>query len=490
MTKPLISFRNISKSFGANQANRAVSFDVFEGCIHGIVGENGAGKSTIMKILFGLESADSGEILLRNIPVAFSSPKQAIAHQIGMVHQHFMLAPGLSGWENIILGSEPASFVLKQEAVLSNLKELQNEFGSKLDLTQAVETFSLGEQQQTEILKALYRKSTLLILDEPTAVLSPQETEHLFNRLLKLKQNGTTIIIITHKLKDILKFTDWVTVMRQGTVVSTQRTSQTNETLLSEQMMGKNTVQASSDVFSPGQEVAFEVRNLSTSHQTKLNLLQCNFHIQAGEILGLAGIEGSGQELLVEAISQLCPYSGDILLKKKPMDSGSLYSLRQNGFGLIPPDRQRDGLVLEFSVGENLVLGHHRENNLQVRWGLNALRELDVRPLNLDVPVSGLSGGNQQKLLLARETQQELTFLIACHPTRGVDVGAARSIHARLKQLAQQGTAILLVSSDLDELFALSHRIMVMREGAIVLESNPQSLSLASLGLWMTGVKQ
>jgi simple sugar transport system ATP-binding protein len=336
-------------------------------------------------------------------------------------------------------------------------------------------------------------------LDEPTAVLTPQEVTHLFERLKNLQEMGKTIIVITHKLKEILHFTERVTVMRHGKVVTTQATHELTEQSLSQLIMGRERTSFSKITPELKSSIVFEARGVCTNTKRHLNLRNVTFQVNAGEIVGLAGIEGSGQDLLVETICQLKPFSGDLFLKEDSLKSKTLYDHRQAGFGLIPLDRHQEGFILGFSNADNLILGHHREPSFQRHWVLQAdgisqfaqrrLSDFNIFPADPRLSTGSLSGGNQQKLLFARETEYKLDFFLVCHPTRGVDIGASDFIHSQLLELANRGAGILLVSSDLDELFSLSHRILVMREGTLVANSPTSELSVSNLGLAMIGAQ-
>lgn len=499
MNQPLVEFKEVSKRFGEHFANRSVSFSVLPHTFHGLIGENGAGKSTAMKLLYGLHQPDSGSIYFNQRPVQFRSPRNAIQEGIGMVHQHFMLVPTLTVWENIILGEEPHPLLIKRTAALESLEALQTEFGFKLDLLALVDSLSLGEQQQVEILKALYRKADLLILDEPTAVLSPKEISSLFTKLRTLLASGKTVIVITHKLKEVLEYTDHVTIMRQGQIVQTAPTSSFTEAKLSQLIMGKDRVVPNRQPPKEFLEPVLNLETVSTSLTHRRNLKDVSLSVQRGEIVGLAGIEGNGQDELVSVLTGLTSFGGSIRFLGEPIGTSNLYELRQKGFGLIPPDRHQDGLVLDFSNADNLMLGHHRSIQYQTKGFLRhseitrlahqQMKDFDIRPLAPLMHSSQLSGGNQQKILLAREENDELSFLLACHPTRGVDIGAADFIHQTLMSLANSGTGILLISSDLDELFVLSDRLIVIREGSFVFQKQTSRCTAEELGLWMTGAQ-
>ena len=496
---PFLEFRNISKRFGIHWANQDVCFSIRKGSFHGIVGENGAGKSTIMNIAYGLLQADSGQIFQEGKPVSYSRPSAAIAAGIGMVHQHFMQVPALRVWENIILGHEPQPYPRRPAKLLEELRELQGTFGFDFDLQSRLEDLGVGQQQQVELLKLLYRNSQLIVLDEPTALLTPQESDSLFEHLHLLQEQGRTLILISHKLTEILTHTDTVTVMKSGKVITTDFTQHFNIDSLSSLMMGKAKEAWTKPVLKTQGTPVLELDSVQTSHSQKTNLNCLSLHLFGGEILGLVGIENQGQEVLVEVLNQLCPFSGSISYLGQPLNRLAPYDLRQRGFSIIPLKRIEEGLISEMSIEENLILGHHHEASyLKSGWfalsrltqeAAKRIQEFDIRPQNPHHTVKNLSGGNQQKLVVARETDRKVSLLVACHPTRGVDIQACESIHRQLINLAQKGAAILLISSDLDELFKLSSRLLVLRQGRVVFESEPSQTQPQELGLWMTGAK-
>jgi general nucleoside transport system ATP-binding protein len=496
LNTPLIEFKHIDKTFGHVRANVDVSFAVQPGSIHGIVGENGAGKSTIMKVLYGLYPPDRGEIFFQGKSVEIRTPQEAIHLGIGMVHQHFMLVPTLTVWENVILGVEPTLGRLPKEDILKQLESLQKEFGFALPLEGVVENLSVGQQQQIEILKLLYHNAETLILDEPTAVLTPPEVETLFVHLRNLWKSGKTIILITHKLKEILGFTERVTIMRQGSVVETIEVGQLTESTLAEKIIGRKQKTLPYPPPVAERKTALAVKNLSVWVHRQRNISDVSFSVSEGEILGIAGVEGNGQGELVEALSALTSYDGEISLFDCPLPQSN-YELRQNGFSLIPPDRQHQGLILNFSVQENFLLGQHREKRFLKFPGVYSssgceqyaerlITQYDVRPANRETAISTLSGGNQQKVIIAHELEKNPKFLLAVHPTRGVDIGAIEFIHSQFLELRKKGTAILLISSELDEVIALSDRILVLNRGKIAGSAMRGEATEKQLGLWMT----
>lgn len=499
--KHAIEFKGVTKRFGELVANEDVSFGIAEGTVHGVVGENGAGKSTIMKTLYGLYRPDEGEILVNGKPTEIKSPHDAIALGIGMVHQHFMLVPPLPVWKNIILGAEP-SFKLNAKATIAELDALQKSFGLRLNLETPLENLSVGEEQQVEILKLLYRKANILILDEPTAVLTPQEVDLLFERLQELNRAGRTIILITHKLHEILRFTNNVTVMRQGKVVTTVPTKELDEPKLAELIIGRKAkplakVRAAEErTLSP----VLSLKNV-TLHPKKAprpKLDDISFDLFPGEVLGVAGISGNGQQELIEIISGVeHHYQGDATMLGRAIKDWKTYDIKQKGFGLIPADRNEDGLIGPFTVQDNLTLGHHleprfskgiyRSNSKIAKVTAPLLDQYDIRPRSLTAKVGRLSGGNQQKVIIAREVDDNLKFLLAAYPTRGVDIGAIEFIYELFQKKKQAGAGILLISSELEELFALSDRLLVLFDGKIAGVADPKTITPRDIGMLMTG---
>ncbi len=498
MTLPEIEFKDIYKRFGSIIANDHVSFSVQSNSIHGVVGENGAGKSTIMKILYGLIHPDSGEIWVRGKKTDIRNPIQAIEQGIGMVHQHFMLVQTLTVWENVILGHE-GGFRIRVPKCIEQLETLQRSFGLSLDLRAKIGSLPLGHQQQVEILKLLYRKAKILILDEPTAVLTPQEVEILFDRLRNLRQSGHTLILITHKLSEILRFTENVTIMRDGKVVESGPTSTLTEHSLATKIVGRQLVPLSTTRKPPSSSVVLRLNSVKlVRNPGKKALDGVSMEIHGGEILGIAGVEGNGQSELVELLAHVNEkYEGSYCIDDKDVRERTTYALKQKELALIPSDRQSEGLVLNFTLLENMIIGHHREaqftrgaflsNTKMSSTGAVLLERFDVRPRILSARMSSLSGGNQQKAILARELSQDCRLVVAAHPTRGVDIGAIETIHSLLLSLRNNGVAIALISSELDEILALSDRIVVLFEGKIRGEVARSNAKIAELGLWMTG---
>jgi ABC-type uncharacterized transport system ATPase subunit len=498
-----IEMQHISKQFPLVIANDDVTFRVQKGEIHALVGENGAGKSTLMNILYGLYHADGGTITVNGKNVHFFSPADAIGHGIGMVHQHFMLIPPLTVAENVVLGQEPSKsgFV---DTVRANriVQALSDQYGLKVDPAAKVETLSVGIEQRIEIIKVLYRGADIMILDEPTAVLTPKEAEELFDILRALKAQGKTIIFITHKLREVMAVSDSVTVMRRGKVVGTVVTRQTTRQEIATMMVGRQVLfRVARTPPAPG-EVVLQVKNLNALNNKGLPALRAiSFGVREGEILGIAGVEGNGQTELVEVLTGLRKaQSGTVMLSGQVITNCSPRVIKEHGIGHIPEDRQRRGLVLGFTVAQNMVLGIHYRQPFVKFFGLDVinfepirekaqrlLQEFDIRPSDQENLAGNLSGGNQQKVIVAREFDQNPKILIAAQPTRGIDVGSIEFIHQRLLQARSEGKAVLLVSAELEEILMLSDKIAVMYEGQVVGTLDPAEATEERLGLMMTG---
>jgi ABC-type uncharacterized transport system ATPase subunit len=498
----MLELKNITKTFGDVVANDNVSINVEKGSIHAIVGENGAGKSTIMRIAYGFYTADSGEIFVDGKSAQINNPHDAIALGIGMVHQHFMLVDTMTVAENIILGAETGNAAnLDLEEANQKISSLSNELKLGVNPRQYIEDLSVGAQQRVELLKALYRNAQLLILDEPTAVLTPQETVDFFNILRRMREQGKTIVIITHKLEEVLAISDDVTVMRDGKVVGSVRTSETNQKDLARMIVGRDVLLRVEKQNANPSGMVLSVRNLSVQgkHGTAVN--EISFDVQAGEIVGIAGIEGNGQTELIEIIAGLLtPASGAVEYLGKNITTASARRRKELGIAHIPEDRHKRGLLLEADLAENSILGvHYRPpvtatagllNNSAINRRANEIVEnFDVRPRNIELPAKALSGGNQQKLIIGREFELNPKLLLVSQPTRGVDIGAIEFIHRKLIALRDAGSAVLLVSAELEEVTALADRLLIMREGKIIGEVNPKETSVEEIGLMMTGGK-
>ena len=503
MTEYAVEMHSISKQFPLVLANDDVNFSVQKGEIHALVGENGAGKSTLMNILYGLLHADSGTIAVNGKAARFAGPGDAIASGIGMVHQHFMLIPPLTVAENVVLGQEPSKRGFVDKATANQtVKALSDQYGLKVDPTAKVETLSVGIEQRIEIIKVLYRGAEILILDEPTAVLTPQEVDEFFEILGSLKNQGKTIIFITHKLQEVMAVADTVTVMRRGKVVGTVPTKDTTRQDIATMMVGRQVLfRVERTQAEPG-EVVLTVKDLNALDNKDLPALRdISFSVREGEILGIAGVEGNGQTELVEVLTGLRKaQSGQVELNGQVITNYSPRLVRESGTGHIPEDRQRRGLVLDFNVAQNMVLGIHYKKPFVRHLGLDVinfgpirekaqrlLEEFDIRPPDHENLAGNLSGGNQQKVIVAREFDQNPKLLIAAQPTRGIDVGSIEFIHQRLLQARDKGKAVLLISADLEEILSISDRIAVMYEGQIVGTLDPAEATEERLGLMMTG---
>jgi ABC-type uncharacterized transport system ATPase subunit len=500
---PVLELRGITKEFPGTLANDHIDLDLARGEVHALLGENGAGKSTLVNVLYGLYRPDEGEIRVRGTPVAFHSPRDAIAQGIGMVHQHFMLIPVMTVAENIVLGSEPSEkgIFLDYSAARARVRELAGAFGFGLDPDARVEDITVGQQQRVEIVKALFRSAEILILDEPTAVLTPQESAELFGILRTLTREGMSIIFITHKLNEVLDIADRVTVLRRGKLIETLETSTATEASLARLMVGREVLLRVDKETHPAGEPLLEVEGLSVRDDRGLQKVKdVSFQVRAGEIVGIAGVDGNGQTELIDALSGLRkPESGRIVLAGTDVTGDSVRAHFDDGLGHIPEDRQRRGLVLEFSIAENVALHEYRKPpDSRFGWlrprelverARKLIREFDVRGGGPQTEAKALSGGNQQKVILAREIDRDPKVLIAAQPTRGLDVGAIESIHRRLVEERDEGRGVLLVSLELEEVLSLSDRILVLFEGELVGEF-PPTTSEEELGLAMTGGAQ
>ncbi len=499
----MLELRNITKRFGSVLANDKVNIVVKPGTIHAIVGENGAGKSTAMRIAYGFYTADSGEILVDGQVRQISNPHDAIALGIGMVHQHFMLVDTMTVAENIVLGAEPGSAIALNLAKASGeIRKLSDEFKLAVNPNALVEDLSVGQQQRVELLKALYRHARLLILDEPTAVLTPQEVEEFFSILRGMRAQGKTVVIITHKLTEVLEISDEVTVMRDGRVVGRLQTKETNAAELARLMVGREVLlRVEKTEAKPGPpELSVNKLSVTTKNGAK-PVDNVSFEIRKGEILGIAGVEGNGQTELIEALAGLidpAKLSGKIQFEDRDITQQGARLRRELGIAHIPEDRHRRGLLLEFSLAENSILGvHYRKpivnyagvflDNGAIRRRTDKIIEaFDVRPANPDLPARSLSGGNQQKLIIGREFDVHPKLLLVSQPTRGVDIGAIEFIHRKLVALRDSGCAVLLVSAELEEVTSLSDRLLVIHEGRIVGEVDPKVATIEEIGLLMT----
>jgi simple sugar transport system ATP-binding protein len=501
---PALELRGIDKWFGDVHANHDVSLAVRRGTIHGVVGENGAGKSTLMDIVYGYYQPDRGEILVRGRPAAIRSAQDALAAGIGMVHQHFMLVEPFTALENVVLGMEGG---FRLEAGLrrarAELERLGREYHLEVDPDARVADLSVGQRQRVEILKALYRGAEILILDEPTAVLTPQEADHLFRILASLRGEGKTVVLITHKLREVREVTDAVTVMRHGRIVATLPTAETTPEQLAELMVGREVALRVDKAPARPEDPMLEVIDLVVEDSLGLERVKgVSFTVRRGEIVGVAGVAGNGQSELLEALAGIRPVkSGRIRLRGAELtepEMGSPRHLRRLGVAHVPEDRQRVGLVMPFAARESAILGYHDEaaynGAIRLRRAAVAasfdrqVADYDIRPGDGALPTSTFSGGNQQKIVLARELDRNPDLLLIGQPTRGVDIGAIEFIHRRLVALRDAGKALLLVSVELDEILALADRILVMHHGRIVGDVPRAAATERMLGLMMAGV--
>ncbi|MBY6201368.1 ABC transporter ATP-binding protein [Maritalea mobilis] len=504
-TPPAIELRGISKAFGPVQANKDISISVQPGTIHGIVGENGAGKSTLMSILYGFYKADKGEIYINGQLTPIPDSQAAIRAGIGMVHQHFKLVENFTVVENVILGAEDGAMLQPSISKARKLlTDLAAEYGLEVNPDARIEDLSVGHQQRVEILKQLYRQADILILDEPTGVLTPAEADQLFRILERLKEEGKTIILITHKLREIMEVTDTVSVMRRGQMTATVKTSDTSPAELAELMVGRKVLlRVDKAPAKPGKTV-LEVDNLRVRHHGVDKLKGISFQIRAGEILGIAGVAGNGQSELLEVLGGMIPaQGGTVRMNGDAIDltgaKSDGQSRRARGIAHVPEDRQSEGLIMPYEAWENMAFGYHHDPAYQAnRFLMNnaaikadtaeKMEQYDVRPRNPRLPARNFSGGNQQKIVVAREMERNPDLLLVGQPTRGVDIGAIEFIHRQIIALRDQGKAILLVSVELDEIMGLSDRIAVMFDGQIMGERLPDQTDENELGLMMAGM--
>ncbi|QSO53912.1 ABC transporter ATP-binding protein [Alicyclobacillus curvatus] len=492
---------DLKKHFPGVKANDGVNLVVKAGEVHAILGENGAGKSTLMNMIYGLYQPTSGEIRLEGKAISFSSPRDAIHAGIGMVHQHFMLIPALSVAENIVLGDEPGGIGYDRKEAIRRVQNLSDQYKLQVDPSRKVGDLTVGLQQRVEILKVLYRRAKLLILDEPTALLTPQETRELFEIIGHLKAQGIPIVFISHKLDEVREIADVVTVMRAGKTVETLPIGDATPQDLANLMVGRDVVlRVEKNPLNLGEKL-LKVQNIRVRDAHKHErIVDLSLDVAAGEIVGLAGIDGNGQSELVEAIAGLLPVaSGSISFRGEDITHRKPAERANRGIAYVPQDRQKDGLVLDFSLVENIILRDFNKQPYSRRGTLNfkaarsnaerLIKEFDVRPADASRKAGELSGGNQQKVILAREVSRNPHLLIAVQPTRGLDVGAIEGIHRQLLRLRDSGKGILLVSLELDEILSLSDRIAVIHNGKIVDIVDGNSATREQLGLLMTGVQ-
>lgn len=495
-----VELRHITKRFPGVIANKDVSLKVESGTVHALVGENGAGKSTVMKILYGMQRPDGGEILVNGQAVDFKNPNDAIEAGIGMVHQHFMLADNFTVLENIILGSEPKhGLTIDFNSARAKVIEMATQYGLEIDPDLLVEELGVGARQRVEILKVLFRGARILIFDEPTAVLVPQEVDDLFAALKGLRAQGMAIIFISHKLDEVLRVADEVTVVRQGATVAQVKSKDVTSRELAELMVGSELPQPLTQGHTKRDEVVLTLSDVCvpTATGSRDLISHISFDLHAGEVVGIAGVEGNGQAELIEAIMGLREYTGQVSFRGKSVDHMNVADRHDLGIGLIPEDRQRQALMMNSPLWENRILGHQRgkpvmrgfvvDKQATIASTKTIMEEFDVRAPSPQTLAAALSGGNQQKFIVGREMSKAPALLLASHPTRGVDVGAQAAIWDVLRQAREKGMAIVLISADLEELIGMSDRLLVMLRGTITAELNPATTTPEQLGSAMTG---
>jgi simple sugar transport system ATP-binding protein len=500
MDKKAIEMKNITKKFGDFTANDNIDLTVHKGEIHALLGENGAGKSTLMNVLYGLYAPTSGDIYIDGKKVSITNPNVAIKNGIGMVHQHFMLVDTFTVVENIILGMETTNgAVLDIKKATKNVEEISKKYGLLVDPHAKIQDISVGMQQRVEILKALYRGADILILDEPTAVLTPQEIDELINIIHSLADQGKTIIIITHKLKEIKAVADYCTIIRRGKKIDTVKVEDVNEENLAEMMVGREvSFVTDKKPVNRGKKI-LDINDILIKDNRKLNAVNgLSLELHSGEILGIAGVDGNGQSELIEGITGLRHIeSGNVILDGKDITNKTPFEIINSGLSNIPEDRQKRGLVLDFTIAENMILENYHKEPFSKKGRLNhraienfskeLIEKFDVRPNNPSQKAGALSGGNQQKVIIAREVTNNPEVLIAAQPTRGLDVGAIEYVHRYLIEQRDNGKAVLLISFELDEVINLSDRIAVIYEGKIVDIIDSKDADERKLGLLMAG---
>lgn len=500
----VLEMQGITKRFPGVLANDNIDFSLKKGEVHALLGENGAGKSTLMNVLYGMYRPEEGEIILNNQKVTIREPIDAIDLGIGMVHQHFMLVPVMTVAENMIIGNETVKYgaFLDIKTAVKKIKSLSEKYGLEIDPNAYIKDLPVGIRQRVEILKTLYRNADILILDEPTAVLTPEESESLFVTLKTMTEIGKSIIFITHKLKEVKRFADRITVMRGGKKVLEANPDDMTEEKLASEMVGKDvSLIVEKGPANPG-ETVLEVKNLTYEGKQNVAIVDnISFEIRSGEILGLAGVQGNGQGELIACLTGLSKCSqGIVRLNGKKISNFSPRKITNEGVSHIPEDRHTYGMVDSFPITDNLILNSYQSQDFSGKLFIKeqavrsnaekVIQEFDIKTPDIYVPAGNLSGGNQQKMVAARELSRDINLLIAAHPTRGLDVGSAAFIHEQIVKIRDRGCAVLLVSAELDEIFALSDRIAVMYKGRIIDSARTDAVDLNTVGMWMAGIRQ
>ena len=500
---PILELKGITKRFQKVVANDHINLTLNEGEILALLGENGAGKTTLMNILYGLYMPDEGEIFIRGLKVSIHNPGDAIDQGIGMVHQHFMLVPVFTVTENVMLGAEAAEFgiFLKRDEVKKEVENISERFGLAVDPDAKIEDLSVGAQQRVEIIKILYREAEILIFDEPTAVLTPQEVEDFFKIVKELVKQGKSLIFITHKLKEVLEIADRIAVLRDGKVAGFAEPKKTTGADLANMMVGREVFLQADKQEKQAGDTVLEVQDLSVrDDRNYLAVKDVTFQVKSGEVFGIAGVQGNGQRELVEALFGLRnKENGTVQLKNQDISDETPRSIHNMGVGYIPQDRQQDGLILAFPVYDNLILNSYYDEPFSKGLllqeeviktsAIKRVKEFDVRPQNINLTASSLSGGNQQKVIVAREFSREIKLLIASQPTRGLDVGSIEYIHKQILLKRESGCAVLLMSTELDEILSLSDRIGVIYRGQLIDILDAKEATREMLGLLMTGIQ-
>ena len=505
MMEPIVEFSHVTMDFPGIRANDDVTMSINRGEIFALVGENGAGKSTLMNILYGILTPSAGEVSIKGKKVTAFSPKNAIARGVGMVHQHFMLVPSFTVAQNIVLSKEPrkAGLFYDEQAAEDAVRKLTEEYGLHVNPSDVIREISVGLQQRVEILKTLYRGADILILDEPTAVLTPQETDELFAVLRKVvKEKGMTVIIITHKLYEVMAISDRVGVMRQGRLIGIEETKNVNERILASMMVGREVLQDEVEKPDTAGDVKISVSDLWVPDNRGLPAVKgLDLNVKAGEILGIAAIEGNGQSELLEAITGMRRYAGKICVNGRDIVGLTPGKIRELGLAHVPEDRLATGVSKESDIEDNLLVGKHKDprftrfgfhqNRKTIReYAQSLFEKFDIRGAGIDTRVGSLSGGNMQKVVIAREFSHDAEVYIIAQPTRGVDIGAIEFIHNRILEKKAEGAAILLCSADLDEVLRLSDRVITIYEGKVTGEFDKHHLDKTEIGFYMTGARE